>query len=157
MKRLMLGACLCCAVPLLAQARKAEPTPASKPPEPSKTAEANAPDPEDLIRQKAIPYRPSSSRDPFQAISDESGAQKGELVDEVAVMGRIVTHGKPMAVISDGTGKVRWLPVGYKFRDGRIAAIDDKAVTFHQWEVNSTNTSIYRTVIRTFKREEGKR
>jgi hypothetical protein len=52
---------------------------------------------------------------------------------------------------------VRTLPIGFRFRDGELVAINDKSVTFHQWDPSSTNTKIFRTVVKTFKREEGKR
>jgi hypothetical protein len=48
------------------------------------------------------------------------------------------------------------VPVGFKLRDGEIVAIDDHGVTFHQWELNTTNRSAYRTVVKKFKNEETK-
>jgi DNA/RNA-binding domain of Phe-tRNA-synthetase-like protein len=47
--------------------------------------------------------------------------------------------------------------VGYKFRDGEIVSIDEKGVTFRQWDVNSTVRTAFRTIVKSFKREEGKR
>ena len=111
----------------------------------------------DPITAKQIPYRPTTTRDPFYALSNDEAKNRGELIDDIGVKGRIISNGKPMAVISDSSGNVRWLPLNYRFRDGVLVAIDEKSVTFHQWEINSTNTSVYRTVVKTFKREEGKR
>ena len=49
----------------------------------------------------------------------------GDLVDDISVKGVVKKDGKTLAVVSDSRGMVRWLPVGFKFRDGMIAAIDD--------------------------------
>lgn len=113
--------------------------------------------PEELVAARAIPYKPTIARDPFQSPTELDSASKGELLDDVAVKGVVKLAGKIMAVITDSRGNVRWLAVGYQFKDGRIAAIDDKSVTFHQWDPNSQVRSQYRTVVKTFKREEGKR
>jgi len=112
---------------------------------------------EDLIAARAIPYRPSLSRDPFASPTDLENAGKADLVDDVAVKGVIRMGGKLMAVVSDSRGIVRWLPVGFRFKDGEISGIDEKSVSFHQWDPNSTVRSAFRTVVKNFKREEGKR
>jgi len=78
-------------------------------------------------------------------------------VDDIGLKGVVISSGKPMAVVTDSRGNIRMLPVGYKFRDGELVGISDKSVTFHQWDPASTNTRIFRTVVKTFKREEGKR
>lgn len=111
---------------------------------------------EDLLMLKPTSYRPTLSRDPFAAPSDGVLESKGDVVDDISVKGRIVVGGKNLAVVSDSRGNARWLPVGYKFRDGEIVAINEKSVTFHQWELNSTSR-VFRTVVKPFKREEGKR
>lgn len=113
--------------------------------------------PEDLVAARAIPYKPTLHRDPFAAPTDLEGGSKADLLEDMAVKGVIRMGGKSMAVISDSRGNIRWLPVGYRFKDGEITAIDDKSVTFHQWDVNSTVKTAFRTVVKTFKREEGKR
>ena len=115
------------------------------------------PTPEDLVARKAIPYRPTINRDPFSAPSDAEPSKRGDLVDDIAVKGIIKREGKFFAVVTDSRGNVRFLPSGYKFRDGEIASVDDKAVTFHQWDPNSTVKTQYKTITKTFKREEGKR
>jgi len=109
------------------------------------------------VARKAIPYRPTINRDPFSAPSDAEPSKRGDLVDEIAVKGIIKREGKFFAVVTDSRGNVRFLPTGYKFRDGEIVNIDDKAVTFHQWDPNSTVKTQYKTITKTFKREEGKR
>lgn len=115
------------------------------------------PSQEELIQVKKIPYRATLSRDPFSAPTDLEQSNKGDLVDDIGVKGWLRSGGVAFAVVTDSRGNVRKLPVGYKFRDGEIVAIDDKSVTFHQWDVSSTNRSTYKTIVRTFKREEGKR
>jgi hypothetical protein len=113
--------------------------------------------PDDLITARAVPYVTTLVRDPFAAPTDAEQTSKGDLVDDIGVKGRVVSNGKVMAVVTDARGNVRTLPVGFKFRDGELVAISDKAITFHQWDISGTNTKIYRTVVKTFKREEGKR
>ena len=115
------------------------------------------PTPEDLVARKAIPYRPTINRDPFSAPSDAEPTKRGDLVDDIAVKGIIKREGKFFAVVTDSRGNVRFLPSGYKFRDGEIVGVDDKAVVFHQWDPNSTVKTQYKTITKTFKREEGKR
>ncbi|HLP29787.1 MAG TPA: hypothetical protein VK150_00405 [Geothrix sp.] len=124
---------------------------------PVKPAEAPAPVAEDVATIKATPYKPVIQRDPFSAPRDERPADALDVLDDIAVKGMIRKDGKNFAIVSDSRGIVRWLPVGHRFKDGEITAITDKAVTFHQWEVNTTNRSVFRTITKTFKREEGKR
>ncbi|BDU72469.1 hypothetical protein [Mesoterricola silvestris] len=113
--------------------------------------------PDELIAVRATPYRPTLQRDPFSAPTDAEQTNKGDLVDDIGVKGMVVSNGKVLAVVTDARGNVRSLPIGYRFRDGELVAINDKSVTFHQWDASSTNTKIFRTVVKTFKREEGKR
>jgi len=134
------------AVALLAQA------PAKPAPTPTPVAPI-----EDVALIKATPYKPTIQRDPFSAPRDERPADALDVLDDIAVKGMIKKDGKNFAIVSDSRGNVRWLPVGHRFKDGEITAITDKAVTFHQWELNTTNRSIFRTITKTFKREEGKR
>ena len=129
---------------------------------PSKVAEPNLPSKtevsqEDLVAARAVPYRPALIRDPFASPTDLENAGKADLVDDVAVKGVIRMGGKLMAVVSDSRGNIRWLPVGFRFKDGEISGIDEKSVSFHQWDPNSTVRSAFRTVVKNFKREEGKR
>ncbi len=112
---------------------------------------------DDVAVIKAVPYHPSIQRDPFAAPRDERPADAVDVLDDIAVKGMIKKDGKNFAIISDSRGNVRWLPVGHRFKDAEITAITDKAVIFHQWEINSTNRSTFRTITKTFKREEGKR
>lgn len=149
------------AVGLQAQAPKA---PAAKNPEKSSVATpitspaaADAASQAELTQVKQIPYRASLIRDPFSAPTDVEQANKGDLVDDIGVKGWLKSGGISYAVVSDSRGNTKKLPIGYKFRDGEIVAIDEKSVTFHQWDISSTNRSVYRTVVKTFKREEGKR
>ena len=125
-------------------------------PQPAPAALAAAPA-EDVAIIKATPYKPTVKRDPFSAPKDERPADALDLLDDISVKGMIRKDGKDFAIVSDSRGNVRWLPVGHRFKDGEIAAITDKAVIFHQWEMNTTNRSTFRTITKTFKREEGKR
>lgn len=120
-------------------------------------APATAPATEDVAIIKITPYKPAIQRDPFSAPRDERPADALDLLEDIAVKGMIRKDGKNFAIVSDSRGNVRWLPIGHRFKDGEITAITDKAVTFHQWEVNTTNRSTFRTITKTFKREEGKR
>jgi Tfp pilus assembly protein PilP len=135
-----------------------KPAPAVKPgasvATPAQSAEINT---DDLLVSNATPYHPTLVRDPFSTPTDAEQTNKGDLVDDIAVKGRVVSNGKTLAVISDARGNVRMLPVGFKFRDGVLVAIDEKSVTFHQWDPSGTNTRIYRTVVKIYKREEAKR
>ena len=105
----------------------------------------------------ATPDHPTLVRDPFATPTDAEQTSKGDMVDDIAVKGRVVSGGKTLAVVSDARGNVRTLPIGFKFRDGVLVAIDDKSVTFHQWDPTGTNTRIYRTIVKIYKREEAKR
>ena len=129
---------------------------AQAPGQPAPAALAAAPA-EDVAIIKATPYKPTVKRDPFSAPKDERPADALDLLDDISVKGMIRKDGKDFAIVSDSRGNVRWLPVGHRFKDGEIAAITDKAVIFHQWEMNTTNRSTFRTITKTFKREEGKR
>ncbi len=132
---------------LLAQAPTQDATPAVAPP----------PAQEDVALIKATPYKPAIQRDPFSAPRDERPADALDLLEDISVKGMIRKDGKNFAIVSDSRGNVRWLPVGHRFKDGEITAISEKSVTFHQWEVNTTNRSVFRTITKAFKREEGKR
>ena len=136
---------LALAFPLLAQA----PAPAQINPPPASF--------EDIVHIKPVPYNPTLKRDPFATATDDETTGKGDTVEDISIKGVLRKDGKLFAVVSDSRGNVNWLPVGHVFRDGVIAAIDEKSVTFHQWELNSTNHSTYRTVVKTFKREEAQK
>lgn len=146
MSRLLPPIFLIAASVLLAQAPVQAP-----PPAPSTVAA------EDVAIIKATPYRPTIQRDPFSAPRDERPSDALDLLDDIAVKGMIRKDGKNFAIVSDSRGNVRWLPVGHRFKDGEITAITDKTVVFHQWELNTTNRSTFRTITKTFKREEGNR
>jgi len=118
---------------------------------------SETPSQDDVIRVKITPYRPALIRDPFSAPTDMEQAGKGDLVDDIGVKGYLKAGGAVYAVVSDSRGTTKRLPIGYRFRDGELVSIDEKSVTFHQWDISSTNRSVFRTVIKTFKREEGKR
>jgi hypothetical protein len=111
----------------------------------------------DVAIIKATPYKPTIQRDPFSAPRDERPSDALDLLDDISVKGMIRKEGKNLAIVSDSRGNVRWLPVGHRFKDGEITAITDKSVVFHQWELNTTNRSTFRTITKTYKREEGKR
>jgi hypothetical protein len=113
--------------------------------------------PDELISARATPYQPRLQRDPFAAPSDAEQSNKGDMVDDIGVKGIVISNGKALAVVTDARGNIRSLPIGFRFRDGELVAIGDKSVTFHQWDTSSSNSKIFRTVVKTFKREEGKR
>ncbi|HEY3269728.1 MAG TPA: hypothetical protein VGJ89_00810 [Geothrix sp.] len=141
-------------LPLFAgMALAAQTAPAAKP------AEAPAPETpaQDVAIIKITPYKPTIQRDPFATPRDDRPTDALDLIDDIAVKGMIRKDGKNFAIVSDSRGNVRWLPAGHRFKDGEITNITDKSVTFHQWDVNTTNRSVFRTITKTFKREEGKR
>lgn len=113
--------------------------------------------PEALVQARAIPYQTSLRRDPFATPTDIEQSSRGDLVDDIGVKGRMISGGKVYAVVSDSRGVIRRLPIGHRFRDGEIVAVSETSVTFRQWDIQSTNRSVFRTVEKTFKREEGKR
>lgn len=127
--------------------------PAAEAPE-AKPAPPPAPDP---LAAKAVPYRPTITREPFSSPSEDQDKGKGDMVDDIGVKGYTRKNSRFYAVVSDKRGTIRELPVGYKFRDGEIVSIDEKGVTFRQWDVNSTVRTAFRTIVKSFKREEGKR
>jgi len=112
---------------------------------------------EDLLTIHTTPYRPTLQRDPFATPTDAEQTNKGDLVDDIAIKGRVISGGKTLAVVSDARGNIRTLPIGFKFRDGVLVAINEKSVTFHQWDPTGTNRKVYRTVVKVYKREEAKR
>ena len=112
---------------------------------------------DDITVITPVPYQPSLKRDPFATPSEDNTKNQGNLVEDIAVKGVVRGNdGKYLAVIVDSHGKTSFVPVGFKLRDGELVAIDDHGVTFHQWELNTTNRSAYRTVVKTFKNEEAK-
>lgn len=112
---------------------------------------------DDITVIKPIPYQTTLKRDPFATPSDDSSKSQGNLVEDIAVKGVVSgPDGKLLAVIVDSHGKSTVVPVGFRLRDGEIVGIDSRGVTFHQWELNTTNRSAYRTVVKTFKNEEAK-
>ncbi len=112
---------------------------------------------DDITVIKMVPYQPTLKRDPFATPSDDSTKSQGNLVEDIAVKGVVRGNdGKFLAVIVDSHGKSTFVPVGFRLRDGEIVGIDARSVTFHQWELNTTNRSAYRTVVKTFKNEEAK-
>jgi len=132
--------------------------PAPSPAKPASAPVAQAPTlpvPDDVAQVKAVPYKPTIQRDPFSAPREERSSDALDLLDDIAVKGMIRKEGKNFAVVSDSRGNVRWLPQGHRFKDGEITSITEKSVTFHQWELNTTNRSAFRTITKTFKREEG--
>jgi hypothetical protein len=112
---------------------------------------------DELIAVHATPYHPTLVRDPFAAPTDAEQSNRGDLVDDIAIKGRVVANGKSLAVVSDSRGQTRWIGIGFRFRDGVLVSINERSVTFHQWDASGANTRVYRTVVKTFKREEGKR
>jgi hypothetical protein len=129
------------------------PAPVSEAPE----AQASPAVPVDPLAARAVPYRPTITREPFASPAEDQDKGKGDMVDDIGVKGYTQKNGKFFAVVSDKRGSIRELPVGYKFRDGEIVSIDQKGVTFRQWDVNSTVRTAFRTIVKSFKREEGKR
>jgi len=130
---------------------------AAKPAAPAKTDPAPEPNPQDIILNAKIPYNPALQRDPFGSPTDLAKEARSESIDEIGVKGWMVMQGKPYAIITDSRGKTRRIPAGYRFKDGEVVAIDATSVTFKQWDPTSTNRSVYKTVVKSFKREEGKR
>lgn len=125
---------------------------------PQSTPPASPVDPMDeTLEHVKFPYRPALVRDPFSSPTDNVDKTRTESIDEIAVIGRLVSKGKAVAIVLDSRGKTRMLPVGYRFKDGEIVAISDKAVIFRQWDPMSTNRARTKSVEKLFKREEGNR
>jgi hypothetical protein len=146
--------------PLAAQApaQKGKAPEAPKAGAPTPAVAPAAPDQaDDITIIKPVLYQPTLKRDPFASPSDDSSKNPGNLVEDIAVKGVVRGNdGKYLAVIVDSHGKSTFVPVGFRLRDGEIVGIDARSVTFHQWELNTTNRSAYRTVVKTFKNEEAK-
>ena len=147
-------AALALGLPLLAAG---PPAPAGPPSVATPEASAAPGRNDELLVVDATPYHPTLVRDPFAAPTDAAQTSKGDLVDDIAVKGRVVSGGKALAVVSDARGNIRMLPIGFKFRDGMLMAIDDKSVTFHQWDMATMNTKIFKVIVKIYKREEAKR
>jgi hypothetical protein len=130
---------------------------AAPPAAPETPPAAAAISPDGIVAAKATPYNPILRRDPFGAPSEDDQKSKGDLIDDIAIKGRVVSHGQSYAVISDSRGIIRKVPVGFHFRDGVLESISETGVTFRQWDDTTSNTKIFRTVVKTFKREEVKR
>lgn len=143
--------------PLVAQDAKGAKAPAAAPQAAPAQAPAAPADANDIAVVKQVPFQPTVTREPFLVLGDSSKKDTGDYVDDIAVKGQLKKDGKVFAIVSDSRGNVRWLEIGYKFKDGMIAAIDDKSVTFHQWDPNTSNQNVFRKVVKTFKREETKR
>ncbi len=112
---------------------------------------------DDITVITPIPYAPTLKRDPFAVPNDDASKSQGNMVEDIAVKGVVRGNdGKYLAVIVDSHGKSTFVPVGFRLRDGEIVSITPQGVTFHQWELNTTNRSVYRTVVKTFKNEEVK-
>ncbi len=134
-------------------------TPAAAPDAAAKAAagQATADAADDITVIKPVPYQPSLKRDPFAVPNDDATKNQGNMVEDIAVKGVVRGNdGKYLAVIVDSHGKSTFVPVGFRLRDGEIVSITPQGVTFHQWELNTTNRSVYRTVVKTFKNEEVK-
>jgi hypothetical protein len=110
---------------------------------------------QELIQTAKVPYNPTLIRDPFSSPSDLSNGVRQETIDEIGIKGRMVKNGKALAIITDSRGKTRLIPIGYRFKDGEVVSVDDHGVTFRQWDPNSTSRSVFKTVVKSFKREEG--
>jgi len=146
-------------VPFLALATLGAQTPAAGPPATpvAKPAAPVAMSPDEMVAMRATPYAPTLRRDPFSAPSDEDQSTRGDLLDDIALKGRVTSRGQVFAVISDSRGATRKIAVGYKFRDGELVAIGETTMTFRQWDESTGNQKMFRTVVKTFKREEAKR
>ncbi|HZU53666.1 MAG TPA: hypothetical protein VFF77_07200 [Holophagaceae bacterium] len=135
----------------------AKPAPAVEAQVPASATPGQADAADDITVIKPVLYQTVLKRDPFATPSDDSSKSQGNLVEDIAVKGVVRGNdGKYLAVIVDSHGKSTFVPVGFRLRDGEIVAIDARSVTFHQWELNTTNRSAYRTVVKTFKNEEAK-
>ncbi|MBS1784904.1 MAG: hypothetical protein JST24_05705 [Acidobacteria bacterium] len=147
---------------LSAQAPKAAAKPAAPAATPDASAanaagQATAAAADDITVITPIPYAPTLKRDPFAVPNDDASKSQGNMVEDIAVKGVVRGNdGKFLAVIVDSHGKSTFVPVGFRLRDGEIVSITPQGVTFHQWELNTTNRSVYRTVVKTFKNEEVK-
>src|SRR5437763_1625929 len=90
---LLPAALLCISMSARVTAPAAKPAPVPVPVPAPSAAQPNPLD-DDLLVIKATPYHPKLVRDPFSAPTDVENANKGDLIDDIAVKGRIVTNGK---------------------------------------------------------------
>ena len=134
------------------------PKPQQKPQAP-KPQPVVPPTPEDekaeTLEHVKFPYQPALVRDPFASPTDNADKVREETIDEIGVLGWLVLKGKPYVIVSDSRGKTRQLPVGFRFKDGEILSINDKAVVFRQWDPTATIRT-GKVVEKQFKRKEGK-
>jgi len=112
-----------------------------------------------LIESQIVEYRPMKmGRDPFQGAKEEKNREQGDLlIDETAIIGRVVIGRKAYLIVLDSMQNVRQLPVGHRFQDGEITAITEAGATFTTWDASQGPRSpMKRTVTKAFKREEAK-
>jgi hypothetical protein len=111
---------------------------------------------EAALPTQATPYKPSVQRDPFATPQHERSAEGQDLLDDMTLKGFVRMGGKPFVVVSDRAGHVRWLGVGHRFTDAEITEVTEGHVTFQQWDPHNARRTAVRTIVKTFKREEGK-
>ena len=107
-----------------------------------------------LIQSQIVDFKPNLRRDPFVVPTGTTNTNKGLLIDEITVKGIVVARKTPFAVILDPYHNVLEIPVGHKFLDGELTEITNNALVFSQWDINSTNRSLRRTVTKVFMRED---
>lgn len=110
----------------------------------------------EALRVQATPYRPSQARDPFATPQHERATDGQDLLDDLSLKGWMRVGGRPYIVVSDRGGHVRWLTVGHRFTDAEIVAITESSVTFRQWDPHNSRRTAIRTIVKSFKREEGR-
>jgi len=111
-----------------------------------------------LIKSQIVEFKPNLRRDPFVVPTGNTNDlnNKGLLIDEITIKGRIVVRNRVFAIVLDPHQNVLEIPVGFKFLDGELTEITTNALVFSQWDLNSTNRSVQRTLTKVFMREEEK-
>ena len=106
-----------------------------------------------LVKSQIVEFKSNLRRDPFVVPSDNTNTNTEFLIDEITIKGKVVVRKTPFAIILDSFQHVLEIPVGYKFLDGELIEITDSALVFSQWDANSADRSVRRTVTKVFMRE----
>ena len=115
-----------------------------------------------LIESQIVEYRPKHDRDPFGAAQEDKNrpvVEQGEImIDEITILGRIVSNKKAYLIVLDTRHDRKLLPVGFRFKDGEITDITNTGVVFSMWDPTlGPRAPVKRTVTKHFiKREDGR-
>ncbi|MDR0499111.1 MAG: hypothetical protein LBH03_05185 [Holophagales bacterium] len=109
-----------------------------------------------LVQSQIVEFKTSLNRDPFSTPTIITSNNESFSIDDITIQGKVVIQKKTFALILDHEQNVREIPIGFKFIDGELTAITENALVFTQWDANSPDRSLQRTVTKPFRREEAK-